>query len=683
MSAYVTTQSLGTSRSNSFPRTAALALVVGFCYWTGTRIGFTLTPPSSPISTLWPPNAILLAAFLLSPKRIWWAFICAVVPAHFLVQLGTGVPFLTSLGWLITNLAEALLGAWSCQYFLQPRNLFNTFRSVGIYILLGVMIAPFLTSFLDSAIVILTDFGNDFWLLFRTRLLSNSLSNLVLVPAIVLIVSDGKRWVTNANRASIMEWTLLMCGILITAVLSFGGLSRSQSSAAALIYAPLPLLLWAAVRFGTGGVSLSMLIVAFFAIWNATHGRGPFALSTPEENVLSLQLFLIMIDVPLLALAAVIQDRRNVEEALRRNEERVRLVEISADLGFWTFDFADKKIWATQHFRKIIGLESDSTLTQDAMLERVDAEDRDRAKEIFDRAVQEANSYEMEYRIRLENGAVRWISDQGRSVCTTDGKLERMVRVLTDVTDRRVKDMEAHLRQRQLTHLNRVATLGELSGSLAHELNQPLTAILSNAQAAQNLLSGKSADLVEIQEILKDIIEEDVRAGEVIHRLRAMLKKEEVEFQEVNLDEIIREVLHLIRSDIVSRNIKVSTSFDLKSVVVYADRVQLQQVLLNLILNASDALALMPFPDRKLELSTSVESVSTIRVSVTDNGPGIASDILDQIFDPFVSTKKQGLGLGLTISHSIIKHHGGWLQAHNNGDCGSTFSFTLPVHRSA
>jgi PAS domain S-box-containing protein len=681
MSGYVTTESDGTLRSDSLPRTAALALLVGLGYWVGTRIGFALTSPSSPISTLWPPNAILLAAFLLAPKRMWLPFAGAVLVAHFWVQLGTGVPFLTSLGWFVTNTSEALLGAWCCRYFIQTRNLFNTFRGIGIFILFGVVVAPFLMSFPDSAIVILTGFGNDFWMLFRTRLLSNILSNLVLVPAFVMIVLDGKR-LKNAKRASIVEAAILLCGILIIALIAFGGLIRSQSSVAALIYAPLPLLLWAAVRFGTGGVSLSVLVAAFFSIWNATHGRGPFALSTPEENVLSLQLFLIMVDVPLLALAAVIQDQQRVEAALRRNEEGIRLAEVSADLGFWTFDVVQEKIWSTEQFRKIIGFESGRTLTQSAILERVHSEDRDRVKETFDRAVREANSYEMEYRICHENGLVRWISDRGRSICATDGKLVRMVRVLTDITDRRLKDLESRQRQQELTHLTRVATLGELSGSLAHELNQPLTAILSNAQAAQNFLSGKTVDLAEIREILKDIIEDDVRAGEVIHRLRAMLKKEEVEFQQVDMDEIIHEVLHLAHSDIVSRNITVTTSFDLPGAVIQADRVQMQQVLLNLILNASDALAVRPFSDRRLSLSTKVESLSTLRVSVTDNGPGVPSDILDQIFDPFVSTKKKGLGLGLTISRSIIKHHGGWLEGHNNADFGSTFSFTVPIDGS-
>jgi C4-dicarboxylate-specific signal transduction histidine kinase len=230
-----------------------------------------------------------------------------------------------------------------------------------------------------------------------------------------------------------------------------------------------------------------------------------------------------------------------------------------------------------------------------------------------------------------------------------------------------------------VTHLTRVAILGELSGALAHELNQPLTAILSNAQAGQRLLLREPIDLAEVREILEDIITDDMRAGEVIARLRALLKRGEAEFQLLDLNEVTTEVLELAHSELIERNVAVRTRLTPRLPGARGDRVQLQQVLLNLLLNACEAMSASKPSERTLTVSTAPDGNGLLLVSIADRGNGIPSDAADLLFEPFFTTKPHGLGL--SICRSIIAAHGGRLWAENNVDRGATFTLALPAQQ--
>jgi PAS domain S-box-containing protein len=256
------------------------------------------------------------------------------------------------------------------------------------------------------------------------------------------------------------------------------------------------------------------------------------------------------------------------------------------------------------------------------------------------------------------------------------------ITTIRDITERQRAQREAQEQRQLLTHLGRVAVLGELSGALAHELSQPLTAILSNAQAARRMLARQPVDLREIDEILEDIASADRRAGEVIRRLRAMFKRGESNRQLLDLNEITRDVLDFARSDILTRHVQVTTRLAPDLPKVRGDSVQVQQVLLNLIVNGCEAMIGNDPNDRALVIETSLVGHDTVGISVLDNGSGIQADILDQLFEPFVTTKRQGLGLGLTICRSIATAHGGQLWAGNNEDRGSAFRLLLPRNDS-
>ena len=248
-----------------------------------------------------------------------------------------------------------------------------------------------------------------------------------------------------------------------------------------------------------------------------------------------------------------------------------------------------------------------------------------------------------------------------------------------DITRRKQAELELEQQRDQLTHLSRVATLGELSSTLAHELNQPLTAILSNAQAAQRFLAKDPPDLAELREILADIVKEDERACEIIRRLRLLLKKGEMERQTLDANEIVTEVLKLVRGVLANQGVAVETTLAPDLPAIRGDRVQLQQVLLNLIMNACDAMANNQAGEKFLTLRTDCTAEAGVHIEVCDSGTGLPAGGVEQAFERFFTTKPHGLGLGLSVCHTIITAHGGTLGASNNVGPGATFTCCLPV----
>jgi signal transduction histidine kinase len=258
-------------------------------------------------------------------------------------------------------------------------------------------------------------------------------------------------------------------------------------------------------------------------------------------------------------------------------------------------------------------------------------------------------------------------------------RLQLLGEVFANVLSRRQSEMEAQRLRRDLAHVGRVSTMGALTASLAHELNQPLTAILSNAQAAQRILRGESVKRDEILEILTEIVEDDKRAGEVIYRLRGLLKKGGLEFTLLDVNEMVGEVARLVSGDAVLRNVVVRLDLAPHLPLVRGDRVQLQQVVMNLVLNGLDAIRESAGTERTLVLWTAKEDPASVRIAVRDSGTGIDEVDLDHIFQAFYTTKTDGLGMGLAIALSIVEAHGGRLGARNNPDGGATLAFTLPA----
>ena len=364
---------------------------------------------------------------------------------------------------------------------------------------------------------------------------------------------------------------------------------------------------------------------------------------------------------------------------LRESEQQMVLAAEAANLGVWVRDLKQGNIWASDGWRALFGFEKSARLELDLILQRVHPDDREVMRQALIKTAETEGGYEQEYRLLLPDGNVRWIFSHGRAESDGGGAPVVVRGVSLDITKRKRAEAEAQQHRNEVTHLSRVAMLGELSGSLAHELNQPLTAILSNAQAAQRFLARPEIDRGELEEILHDIVEADRHAGEVIRSLRLLLKKGETRQEPLNLNEVIPEVLKLMRSDLLNHHISVEAHLQPDLPRVLGDHVQLQQVLLNLIMNASDAMAGIDESNRRLQVRATRTDDNCLCVSVRDTGRGIPEDEIEHVFESYYTTKPHGLGLGLAVCRSILQAHRGRLVAENHPDGGAVFRFTLPM----
>jgi PAS domain S-box-containing protein len=378
-------------------------------------------------------------------------------------------------------------------------------------------------------------------------------------------------------------------------------------------------------------------------------------------------------------LIRIVGERDRATLALQRSEAQYRALVSHIPAVTWMADATGSEIVVSPNTAQVTGFEA-GELTAGGMegwLARVHPDDVASVHERYEALKRTRTPYDVEYRVRHRDGHWIWIHDCALSVYEHDG-LVHFAGVLIDVTERKQAELEVQQQREVLTHLTRVATLGELSGALAHELSQPLTAILTNAQAALQFLAREPANLTELREILNDIVDENRRAGDFIHRLRALLRKGETPRQPLDLNDVASDVLRLLRSELIAQGVAVTTELAPRLPKVHGDPVALQQVLLNLMVNACDAMQLEPALERRMSIRTSRDG-DGVRMAIADRGAGLPTENSERVFEPFFTTKVHGLGLGLVICQSIVAAHGGHLSAANNADRGATFWFTLPA----
>ncbi len=383
------------------------------------------------------------------------------------------------------------------------------------------------------------------------------------------------------------------------------------------------------------------------------------------------------------ALQVESRERERAEESLRRSEGYLAEAQRLTHTGSWAWRVAGRDaLHLSEEWYRIYGFDPEEGLAAwEKRLQRIHPEDRAKWQETTDRAVGKKSDYEVEQRILLPDGTVKYTHTIGHPVLNASGDVVQFVGTMIDVTERkRAEEERERLRQAQadLAHVNRVTTMGELTASVAHEVNQPIAAAVTNAKTCLRWLTRDEPDVEEARAAAMRIVNDGTRAAEIIKRIRLLFKKGASERELVDVSEVIREMIVLLRSEAMRYSILVKTELAADTPPVVADRVQLQQVLMNLMLNAIDA---MKDADGARELAIQSQRAENdhVLVCVNDTGLGLPLQQADQLFNAFFTTKPHGTGMGLSISRSIVESHGGRLWAVNNSPRGATFCFTLPA----
>jgi PAS domain S-box-containing protein len=376
-----------------------------------------------------------------------------------------------------------------------------------------------------------------------------------------------------------------------------------------------------------------------------------------------------------------ITEQKRAEEALRRSEAYLAEAQRLSHTGTLAFNTVGPVYWSEESYR-IWGLDPQQGLPdRETVLQRIHPDDRERVNVETDEALRARRDFALEFRIVLPDGTVKYLESTGQPMFPTQGELVEMVATFVDVTERKRAQKE-HDRLRQLeadfAHLNRVSIMGELTATLAHEILHPIATARNNARAGMRFLEMSPPNLDEVKEALACVVRDADRAKDIVGRIRDHIKKAPPIRGSFDLNEAIQEVVVMVRSAIVNNGVSARTHFLDGLNPVRGDRVQLQQVALNLILNAVEAMGSVEAGAR--ELSIAIEQIDTrgVLVSVRDSGPGIDPEHLERVFDPFYTTKATGVGMGLSICRSIIDAHGGRLWAEANPPRGTVFQFTLP-----
>ena len=545
--------------SGSFAWIALQVFLTGVAYYVATEIAWALCFPNSKVSLLFPPHAVLIVILLLVPTRHWWVYTLATIVAHFVATQQAHWPVLYALHCEAFDAVQNVLAAAGIHLFIKSPLNKITLRDAIVFVVIAVIIVPFGTAFWGAAFTISNGFGTRYWVEWRNLGISNGVTAVVLVPALLLVAERLSRRGSRTKTARLIEGSLLALGIIIVGAYVFAIVPAGPDTSPALLYAPIPLLIWAALRFGLSGISAAMLLVTFEAIWGAMHGHGPFLQQSPAENALALQMFLIVTGTPLMFLSVLLEDDKRSQQALHEVEE------------------------------------------------------------------------------------------------------------------------DARRQREQINLLGRVSLLGEMTASLAHELNQPLSAIVSNASAGRRFIDQGKEDPENLRDILVDVESDARRANDIIRNVRNTIKKGDPTRRRIDLNELVTNVARVVRPDAVGYSCEVETSLARDLPPIEGDPVQIQQVLVNLVSNAFDAMRQTPVSQRKVEISTADSGDGEVRLSVRDHGTGIGPEVRERLFDQFFTTKEHGLGMGLAIVRSIVESHGGKIDAENVADGGARFHFTLPV----
>nr|WP_245445975.1 ATP-binding protein [Mesorhizobium kowhaii] len=373
-------------------------------------------------------------------------------------------------------------------------------------------------------------------------------------------------------------------------------------------------------------------------------------------------------------------ERKRAEEELRRSDAYLAEAQRLSRTGSFGWNVATGEIiWSDETFR-IFDYDKAPSVTVDMVVQRTHPDDRAAVQQTIDRAARDGKDFSHEYRLLMPDGSVRYIQAVAHATKDAPRHVE-FVGAVTDVTATRRAEEALRQSQAELAHVTRLTTLGELTASIAHEVNQPLATIVTNGEVCLRWLAREVPDLAEVREALRDMISNGRRAGGIIQRLRALSKRTETQKVGLDINNAISEMIPLVHQEALGRRVSLRLELAPALPAVLGDRVQLQQVIINLIVNGIEAMAPVTDRSRDLVVRSQLDDSGQVLVAVEDSGVGIDPGNAKQIFNAFFTTKPSGMGMGLSICRSIIENHGGKLWATRNAGPGATFQFALQPHQ--
>jgi PAS domain S-box-containing protein len=658
-------------------------LAVGLCvfaaaYWVAFK--FTVDPTAQEPSPFWLPNSILLCALLRSRPRHWWIFLLITLPIRLTDNIFPPHPVWYRLGATAISALQAMAGALAFRLIAPHPGRFGSWRE---WLALGA------TMMIAAAAALLMAgqrhaLGQDYWQAFQLGFAGDALALVVVTPAMLTWLFWKGSPVTPLSVASTIEAALLLAALLLTSYLGFISTNPLDDFAESRFFLPIPLLYWAALRFGMAGASIAVLIVTGFAIHShpllqtigllqQTIDFDAYLGSTPTAI---LSRFLFFRAVPVYVVAGLVERRQRAELSVRESETRFRNMANTAPVLIWMSGTDKLCDFVNQVWLDFTGHPLEEELGN-GWVEAVHPGDLEQCLHTYEAAFDAHKPFRREYRLRNRDGNYRWILDIGVPRFDSSNDFCGYIGSAIDITEQR----QAHENNAHIGHLQRLAQMGLLTASIAHELRQPLSVILLHSGTLRTRLRAAGIHGAEIEETLADIDQSCRRASDMLASIRNQVRKREDQFVPVDVNAAVLDCMSLIALEVRRRHTKVVTELASDLPLVNGVPTEILQVFLNLMSNAMDAMTDTPHAGRCITLKTERQG-DFVQLSVLDCGHGIKSEDMPALFDSFFTTRAGGMGLGLAIVRSIVQTHRGRVWAENLASGGAAFHFTLPVSRA-
>jgi len=767
----------------------AFLLAYGVAYHFGMAFSPAVAAP------FWFPDSVLLCALLCTRTRWWWLLLLATLPIRLALVMPADLPWWFLGGVYLNDCAKGVVAALLLKRALDDPIRLNSMRDLGFYCFIAVALVPFLSALAGAAAR--SGLGHPFWTSGEQWLLGNAMAHLVITPMLFYWVLRPPNPATFTS-VKLIEAGALGIGLLVSLSLAFEQEMSPHAFGETRYYAPVPFMVWAAIRFRMYGATAAVALLTIFSLGAALDRAGSFSDASAAEISSRLQHFLLLRVVPLYLAAVLIEQWSRVSDSLRDSERRFRIIADQAPMMMWTSDTAAGCEFANRRWLDFTGTTLEQNLGQ-GWSKPLHPDDVRRTYDYYLRHFHARKPVEMDYRARRHDGEYRWINVRGTPRFGANGEFMGYIGSAIDVTEQRqheaaLKRSEALYRDvvesqtafvcrfltdatltfvnsafcesvgrtrsellggsfvellppparaaareavaqaasgagraawecevarpdgvrgwqswvchviesapdeareiqaigyditdrrraeeagRQLAHAARFAVVGELTAMVAHEVNQPLCAILSNAEAAEIMLRSDSPPLDELRNILADIRQDDLRADAAIRSIRSLVHRREFHPGPVDLAETVDHVMNLVAGDALHRRVNLRRDVAPGLAPAVGDRSHLEQLLVILMVNAMDAMKETPEPSRQLQVTARDAGDSLVEIAVRDFGHGISPENMSHLFDSLFTTKPEGMGLGLPIARTIVAAHGGRIWAENAPGGGAVFRFTL------